>query len=108
MCDALVNTCVFVFRSVSDLNKTQEMCDRIVSEDSFMIIYYPYTCKTQNMCDKAVGDCLAALTFILDLFVASKMLEKFHDALLTNNDILSFDEDFSKVTFFANEIDTYF
>ena len=60
------------------------------------------------MCDEAVGDCLAALIIILDLFVASKMLEKFHDALLTNIDILFFDEDFSKVTFFANEIDTYF
>ena len=32
------------------------------------------------------------------------MLEKFHDALLANGDILFFDEDFSKVTFFANEI----
>ena len=33
------------------------------------------------------------------------MLEKRHDALLTNDDILFFDEYFSKVTFFANEVD---
>ena len=31
------------------------------------------------------------------------MLETFHDALLANGDILFFDEDVSKVTFFAKE-----
>ena len=50
---------------------------------------------------------MSALKFVHDLFVTSKMLEKFHDALLTNDDIPFFNEDkvtFSKVTFFANEI----
>ena len=56
------------------------------------------------MCDEAVDDCLAALTLITDWFFASKILEKFHDALPTNNDILVFDEDFSRVTLFANLI----
>ena len=32
------------------------------------------------------------------------MLEQLHDAFLVNDDILSFDEDFGKVTFFANEM----
>ena len=32
------------------------------------------------------------------------MLEKFHDALLANDYILFFKEDFSKVTFFATEM----
>ena len=32
------------------------------------------------------------------------MLEKFHDALLANDDILSFDEDVSKVIYFSDEI----
>ena len=32
------------------------------------------------------------------------MLEKFHEALLANDSILFFDEHFSKVTFFANEM----
>ena len=32
------------------------------------------------------------------------MLEKFHDALNANEDILFSDEDFSKVTFFANQM----
>ena len=48
MCDTLVNTCVFVFHSVFDLYRTQEICERVVSEDSFMIIYCPYKSKTQN------------------------------------------------------------
>ena len=57
------------------------------------------------MCDEAVEDCLAALKFILDRIFASKMFEKFHDDLFTNDDLLFFYEDFSKVTFFANEMD---
>ena len=57
------------------------------------------------MCDKAVDDCLAALKFIPDWFVTSKMLEKFHDALLINDDTYSlFWWRFYKVTFFADEI----
>ena len=32
------------------------------------------------------------------------MLEKFHDALNANDDILFFDEDFSEVTFCVNEM----
>ena len=49
---------------------------------------------------------MSALKFVPDWFVTSKMLEKFHDALLTNDDI-PFNEDnvtFNKITFFANEI----
>ena len=32
------------------------------------------------------------------------MFEHFHNALLANDDILFYDEDFSKVTFFANKM----
>ena len=56
------------------------------------------------MCDEAVGDCLALLKFIPDWLVTNKMLEKFHEVLLTNDDILFFDKDFSKVIFFANKM----
>ena len=52
------------------------------------------------MCDEAVDDCQGALKFSPDWYVASKMFEKFHDALLVNDDILFFHEDFSKATFF--------
>ena len=40
------------------------------------------------MCDEAVDDCLAALKFIPDWFGTSKVLEKFHNAFLANDDIL--------------------
>ena len=33
------------------------------------------------MCDRAVEDCLAALTFITDWFVTSKIFENFDNAL---------------------------
>ena len=56
------------------------------------------------MCDEAFYDYLAVLKFIPDWFVTNKILEKFHDALLTNDDILFFDEDFSKDTFNANNM----
>ena len=52
----------------------------------------------------ALDDCLPALKFIPDWFDTSKMLEKSDNALFTNDDIPFFDEDFSKVTFFTDEI----
>ena len=51
--------------------------------------------------------CLAALKLIPEWFVTYKMVQKFHDALLANDDIFFFDKNFSKVTFFANEIDVF-
>ena len=55
------------------------------------------------MCDEAVHSCLAALRFIPDWFVTSKMLKKFDNALHANDDTLFFNEDFNKVTFIANQ-----
>ena len=94
----------FVFKSIPDRYKT-EMCKRVVSEEPFVIIYSPYRYKTQKMCDEAADDYLGALNFFTDRFVTSKMLEKFHDTLLANDDILFFNEDFNTVTFFVNEMD---
>ena len=48
------------------------------------------------MCDEAVDDCLAVLKFISDLFVIGKMLEKFHNVLLDNDDILFLNQDLNK------------
>ena len=56
------------------------------------------------MCDEAVDDCLAVLKFISDLFVTGKMLEKFHNILLDNDDILFLNQDLNKATIFANEM----
>ena len=55
------------------------------------------------MCDEVVDDCLAALEFIPDWFVKSKMLEKFDNALFANNDMRFYDENFDKVEFIANQ-----
>ena len=89
-----------VFDSVPDWYKTQEWCDRVVSEDPLMLLYYLDIYKTQRICDETVDYCLAPFKFISDLFVTSKMLEKFHDALNASDDILILDEDFSEGTFF--------
>ena len=57
-------------------------------KDPFMLIYCPDRYKTQKMCDKAVDDCLAAVKFIPDWFVTSKMLKKFDNTSLANGDIV--------------------
>ena len=43
MCDKAVNACClfFVFHSVTDQYKTQEMFDKLVFKDPFMLMYYP-------------------------------------------------------------------
>ena len=64
------------------------MCDRINSEDPFLIVYSPDKYKTQKMCDEAVDNCLTALKFIPNRFVASKMLEQFDNTLHADGDIL--------------------
>ena len=53
---------------------------------------------------EAIDECLAAAEFIHGLFVTSKIIEKCHDALLANNDILFSFEDFCKVIFFINNM----
>ena len=45
-----------------------------ISVDPFSITYVPDQYKTQQMCDKAVDDCPAALKFVPDWFVISKMI----------------------------------
>ena len=64
------------------------MCDRVISEVSFSIGCVPDQYNTQNMCNKVVDDCLAALKFVTDWFVTSKMLEKRNNALHANDDLL--------------------
>ena len=46
------------------------------------------------MCDEADDDCLAALKFVPDWFVTSKMLKKVDNVLHTNDNILFYHEDF--------------
>ena len=79
------------------------MCDSVASGDSFMIVYWTNKYKTQRMCDEAVDNCLAALKFVSDWFVSSKMLEKFDNTLHAKDDILFCNEGLDKVTFIANQ-----
>ena len=88
MCDKAVNRCFLVSDSIPNQYKTHEMCDRVVSEDAFLIVYWLDKNKTQRLYDEPVDDCLAALEFIPDWFVASKMLGKFDETLFANDDIL--------------------
>ena len=59
-----------------------------------LTVYCPDKYKTQKMCDEAVDDCLAALKFIPDWFVTSKMVENVDIVLHANDDILFNNEDF--------------
>ena len=83
------------------------MCDRIASDDSLMI-YCPHKYKTENMCDEAVDDCLAALNLSLAGLLQVKSSGKIFMMLYSLRMIYFFDEDFSKVIFFANEMGIYF
>ena len=94
----------FVFHS--ERYKAKQMSDRVVSKNPFMLVYCHS--KPKKICNEAVDDCVEALKFISDWFVTMKMLEMFHEMLEifhhTNDEIIIFDEDFSKVTYFANGI----
>ena len=65
----------FVFSSISNQCKTQEMCNSIIRDDPFSIIHVPDQYKTQQMYDKAVDYCLAPLKFVPDWFFTSKMIK---------------------------------
>ena len=77
-----------MFDSIPDWYKTQKEWDRVINKDPFMLVYYPDRYKTQRICNEVVDDCLGALKFINDWYVTSKMLGKFHDALLADSDTL--------------------
>ena len=95
---------VFVFDSIPDQYKTQEMCDRVVSEDPFLIVYCPDKYKTQEICDEAVDDYLAALKLIPDWFVTNKMIKELYTALYSDENILYFKKDSGNAVFYYNEI----
>ena len=51
-----VNNFFFVFDSIPDLYKTQEMFDRVVSKHPFLIVYFPDKCITQRICNESGDD----------------------------------------------------
>ena len=56
------------------------------------------------MCGKAVDDCLAALTFIPDWLVASKIIKKLLTALYEDDNILYFNEDSGNAVLSRNKM----
>ena len=50
------------------------MYDSVVYKDPFILMYCPNKHKSQRLCDEAVDNSLAALKFIPDWFLTSKML----------------------------------
>ena len=54
------------------------------------------------MCDKAVDVCLAALKFVPDWFVTSKMIKILFTALYADENILYINEDSGNVVFICN------
>ena len=103
MCYKAVTTCPFVFDSIPDRYKTQEMVNNVGSEDPYMLKYCLYKYKTQEMCDKAVNSYLLALNFVPDWFVTNKIIDKLYSAMFSNHQmVLDLDPDF--VTLFSNII----
>ena len=104
MCDKAVNICFFVFDSILDQCKTQEMYGRVVSEDPFLVVHCLDKYKAQRMRDEAVDNSLAALKLIPDLFVTSKMIKKHFTPLFADDNILYFNEDSGDIVFSCNEM----
>ena len=54
------------------------------------------------MCDISLDDFLPALKFVLDWFVTSKMITKFHTTLYADDNTLDFNEDSGNAVYFRN------
>ena len=125
MCDKAVDTHHPTIQFVPECYKTQEMCHKaahrcflylilflidiklekyvtVASLYPFLIVYCPDKYLTQTMRDEAVDGSLAALKFIVDWFVTSKMIKKLYTALYTYHGLLFFDEDSGDLTFCCN------
>ena len=54
----------FVFESIPDQYKTQEICDMVVYLCPFLIVFCSDIYKTQKMCNEAVDSFLTSLKWI--------------------------------------------
>ena len=92
----------FVFNSIPNQYKIQEMSDRVVFEDPFFIVYCPDKYKTQRMYDETADNTQLKLDH--DWFVTSKVIKKLFTALYTDENILYLNEDSGNVVFSCNEM----
>ena len=95
---------VFLFDSIPDHYKTQEICDIVVSLYLFLIVYCPDKSINQKVCDESIDNFLAPLKLISDWFLTSKMIKKRYTAFYADGDLLFFDENSNDVTFCCNEM----
>ena len=56
------------------------------------------------MCDEAVDDSLAALKFIFDWFITSKIIKELYTALYADENIFYFNKDSGNYVFSCNEM----
>ena len=71
----------FVFDSIPNKYKIQEICNLAISLHFPFIVDCSDKCITQELCDEAVNDSLATLKLIPDWFVTSKMINPIQDRL---------------------------
>ena len=64
MCDKAASKYIFVFHSIPDRYKTQEICNSVVFQALFLMVYCLDKFKTQIMC----YDSLAAFKLVPDWF----------------------------------------
>ena len=83
---------LFMFDSIPDQCKTQEICEASCFFVSFLTVYCPDKYITQEMYGKTIDDSLAALKLIPDWFVTSKV-KKLYTALDADDGLLFFIED---------------
>ena len=93
----------FIFSSIPDQYKTQEICDLVDSLYPSLVIYCLHICNSK-MCNEAVDDSLGALKLLPNLFVTSKMIKNYYTVLYANDGLLFSDEDSGVVAFCCNEI----
>ena len=103
MCVKTVDTCHFLFDSVPDWYKTQEICDKAFYKDTCLIKYCLDRCNSQEMSDKPVDAFLSTLKFASDRSVASEMIKKRDDDLFSNDNIIFVNEDSNYVLFFSDK-----
>ena len=75
MCVKAVDTCPFVFDSVPNQYKTQEMCNKVVSKNPFMLKYCLDRYEIEEMLDKVADAFLPTLKVFLNWLVTSKMIK---------------------------------
>ena len=82
----------FIFSSIPDQYKTQEICDLVDSLYPSLVIYCLDICNSK-MCNEAVDDSLAALKLLPNLFVTSKMIKNLYTVLHADDSLFFSDED---------------